>query len=344
MKRMVAAAAAVGIAISGLVVIPATAAPAGSGSHGYTPPPIEWGECDIPRLVEAGAECGFVEVPLDYAKPRGEKIQLAVSRVKHKSPDDQAQGPMLVNPGGPGGSGLIYAIFGDFVPDGAGDGYDWVGFDPRGVGSSKPSLSCVPDFDGYNRPFYVPITRRIEKAWLERSENYAQQCEKNAGKLLDHMTTIEVAKDVESIRKALDAPQINYYGFSYGTYIGQVYGTMFPDKLRRVIFDGNVDPTRVWYRSNIDQDIAFDRNIKIYFDWIAKYDDVYGLGDTGREVELLYYKEQAKLVRNPAGGKIGGSEWNDIFLSAAYYVYGWEDVANAFVEWVKNDNFQPLVD
>ena len=109
------------------------------------------------------------------------------------------------------------------------------------------------------------------------------------GKLLEHMTTIEVAKDMDSIRKALGSEQINYYGFSYGTYLGQVYGTMFPDRFRRVVFDGNVDPRQVWYDSNIDQDIAFDKNIKIYWEWVAKYDSIYHLGNTAKKVEKLYY-------------------------------------------------------
>ena len=294
--------------------------------------------------MQAGAKCGFLEVPLDYSKPTGQQIKLAVSRVTHKSSDADYQGPMLLNPGGPGGSGLIYATFGDLVPDGAGDGYDWVGFDPRGVGSSEPSLSCVPDHDGYNRPYYVPISGELEQTWLTRSANYAQACGANGGPLLDHLTTIESAYDMESIRRALGAEKINYYGFSYGTYLGQVYGTMFPDRLRRVVFDGVVNPKRVWYQANIDQDVSFDRNIKVYFDWLAKHDDVYHLGDSADEVELLYYSAQAKLIEAPAGGVIGPDEWTDIFLQAAYYVFGWEDIANAFAGWVHDGDWETLRD
>ena len=348
MNRFVAVAAAAAVVVGGLVIAPLatadqTAQPVSKHKE-YTPPPVKWGACENPRLVDAGAQCGFVEVPLDYDRPNGDKIKLAVSRVTHKGPDDKAQGPMLVNPGGPGGSGLIYAIFGDFVPNGAGDDYDWVGFDPRGVGDSQPSLSCIPDFDGYNRPFYVPISPGIERAWLKRSKDYANACEKNGGKLLDHLTTIEAAKDMDSIRKALGSEQINYYGFSYGTYLGQVYGTLFPERFRRVVFDGNVDPTRVWYDSNIDQDIAFDRNIGVYWEWLAKYDNIYHLGNTAGKVERLYYSQLAKLIRKPAAGKIGPDEWTDIFLQAAYYVYGWEDVANAFSTWVHDGDAAPLVD
>ncbi len=339
--RFAAVAAVAGVVLSGVAVLPAAAA-APEKTPEFTPKAIQWGECDIPRLVQAGAKCGFLEVPLDYAKPNGEKIKLAVSRVTHKGPDSQYQGQMLVNPGGPGGSGLIYSIFGDFVPGGGGDGYDWIGFDPRGVGSSQPSLHCIPDYDGYNRPFFVPITPGLERTWLQRSRNYAEACGRNAGKLLEHMTTVESANDMESIRKALGAERINYYGFSYGTYLGQVYGTLFPDRLRRVVFDGNVNPKRVWYDANLDQDIAFDRNIKVYFDWIAKYDSVYHLGTTGRQVEALFYKKQAELLLRPAGGVIGPDEWTDIFLQAGYYVYGWEDVANAFAGFVHDGDWRPL--
>lgn len=343
MKRFAAGFVAAGLLFGGLIAVPgAQAAP--STPPGYTPPPINWGTCDIPRLARAGAQCGFVEVPLDYDNPAGTKIQLAVSRVKHKTSDADAQGPMLVNPGGPGGSGLIYSIFGEFVPDNGGDAYDWIGFDPRGVGASKPALSCIPDYAGYNRPFYVPITSRLEKTWLGKSKDYALACDKAQHGLLDHLKTVDSVQDMESIRKALGAPQINYYGFSYGTYLGQVYGTMFPDKFRRVIFDGVVNWKRVWYDANIDQDIAFDKNIKVYFDYIARHDDHWHLGKTGRDVERLFYGEQAKLLREPAAGKIGADEWVDIFLQAGYYVYGWVDVADAFATWVHDNNAQPLID
>lgn len=343
MKKFVAAVVASGAVVAGLVTAPlAQAAP--SGPVDYAPPPISWGPCKAMPLIEHGAQCGFVEVPLDYDDPSGTKIKLAVSRLRHKTADSDAQGPMLVNPGGPGGSGLVHAVFGDFVPNGGGAGYDWIGFDPRGVGSSVPALSCIPDYAGYNRPFYVPITRRLEKVWLRKSEDYAKACDRNQHELLEHLKTVDSVRDMDSIRKALGAPQINYYGFSYGTYLGQVYGTMFPDKFRRVIFDGNVNPKRVWYDANLDQDIAFDANIKRYFDWVADHDDVWHLGKTGRDVERLFYTEQAKLLRQPADGKIGPAELTDVFLQAGYYVYGWVEVADAFAAWVHERDAAPLID
>jgi len=348
-KKFVAVAAAAGFVAAGVVLTPlATAAPAApqgaqQQASSYNPPPVAWGACADPRLARRGAECGFVVVPLDYDKPNGTTINLAVSRIKHKTPDAQAQGPMLVNPGGPGGSGLIYAVFGEFVPNGAGDSYDWIGFDPRGVGSSEPALSCIPDYNGYNRPFYLPVTQQLERTWMDRSKSYADACTADNAELLKHIKTVDTVKDMDSIRKALGAPQINFYGFSYGTYLGQVYGTLFPDKLRRAIFDGTVNPKRVWYDANIDQDIAFEKSIKIYFDWVARHNDVYNLGSTAEQVEQLYYREQLKLINSPAAGVIGPDEWNDLFLQAGYYVYGWTDVADAFAAWVHDRNPDGLV-
>ncbi|MFC4145074.1 alpha/beta fold hydrolase [Micromonospora mangrovi] len=345
MKRFVATTATAGLILGGAVAGPAQAAPGprpAAAQVSYTPPPVAWGACESPGLQRRGAECGFVQVPLDYAHPHGTTIKLAVSRIRHKTPDAQYQGVMLVNPGGPGGSGLTLSVLGEYVPNGAGEAYDWIGFDPRGVGSSQPSLSCDGDYFAHNRPFYVPATPNLEKTWLARSKGYAKACAAAGGDLLDHLKTTDSARDMDSIRKVLGRDQINYYGFSYGTYLGQVYATLFPQRVRRMVLDGNVDPRKVWYQANLDQDVAFDRNIKLYFDWVAKHDDVYHLGRTGRAVERLFYAQQLKLLKKPAGGVIGPDEWSDIFLQAGYYVFGWADVAKAFAGWVHDGDWQTL--
>jgi pimeloyl-ACP methyl ester carboxylesterase len=312
-------------------------------SPDYQPPPVAWGPC--PKAPLAGrAECGFVTAPLDYARPGGEKIKIAVSRVKHKVADAKAQGPMLVNPGGPGGAGRSLALLGGSVPKHAGDAYDWIGFDPRGVGASRPALSCVPDYGGYNRPEYDPAKAPgVVAAWQARAERYAAACAKKGGALLSHLTTADAAKDLDTIRKALGAKQINFYGFSYGTYLGQVYATLFPQNLRRAVFDGVVDHRGVWYQGNLDQDVAFQKAIEVYFDWIAKNDAVYHLGNSGDAVEKRYYAERDKLRAAPAGGKIGPSEWTDIFLQAGYYVSGWEKIASTFAKWVQKRDAAALV-
>ena len=336
MRKILAAtvASAVGLVLGG-GSIPSTAQ-----AGGYTPPPISWSSC---TLGSTTAECGLLTVPLDYARPGGTTIKIAVSRVKHTSPDKDYQGVMLVNPGGPGGSGRRLATLGRSVPDGVGGKYDWIGFDPRGVGASEPALTCDTEYFGYNRPYYVPVTKSLEKTWLAKSKAYAKACDKAGGALLDHLKTTDTVADMESIRTALGARQINYYGFSYGTYLGQVYATLHPDRLRRAVFDGNVDPRKVWYDANLDQDVQFDKNIDVYFAWVAKYDAVYHLGTTAKAVKAKYYATQQKLRTAPAEGKIGPDEWNDIFVSAGYYVYGWTDVADAFSAYVNKGDAAGLL-
>jgi pimeloyl-ACP methyl ester carboxylesterase len=339
MKRLLAAAAAAGLVTVGALASDAQADPVrGAGGHS---PAIAWDACDNAALQSRHAECGYLTVPLDYAHPSGATIKLAVSRIKHTDSANY-QGVMLVNPGGPGGSGYALSALGEYVPDSAGAGYDWIGFDPRGVGASKPALTCDRTYEGYRRPPYVPTTAAIEAAWLARTRAYARACGEAGGALLDHLKTTDSARDIESLRRALGADRINYYGFSYGTYLGQVYATLYPGRVRRMVLDGNVDPGRVWYASNLDQDIAFDRNIKIYFRWLAKYDSVYHLGTSASAIENLFHATEAELTKRPADGVLGPDELTDIFLQAGYYVFGWQDVASAFARWIKQHDPAPL--
>lgn len=345
MRRTTAALSAMMLALTGLTLSATTssATPAVPDAAPSSAATIAFGPCHDPALKRAGAECGFVTVPLDHDHPAGKKLQLAVSRIKHTVPEAQFQGVMLVNPGGPGGSGLRLSVLQSFVPKSAGLAYDWIGFDPRGVGSSVPSLSCNPGFFGPDRPDYVPLTASIEQRQLDRSARYAAACGKAGGELLNHMKTVAWAQDMESIRVALGQRQINYYGFSYGTYLAQVYGTLFPERLRRAVLDSNVDPRKVWYDANLGQDVAFDRVAGIFFDWIARHDSAYHLGASRRTVENLYYSEQDRLRRFPAGGKVGPDEWNDIFVPAGYAQSLWPSVATTFADWIAKGDPAPLI-
>ena len=147
-------------------------------------------------------------------------------------------------------------------------------------------MTCDPHFSDPVRPDYVPRTKAAETAWKKKSKAYAKACASKFGWLLPHLKTTDAARDIDAIRAALGQKQINYYGFSYGTYLGATYGTLFPKRVRRMILDGNVDDRGVWYDAQLEQDKAFERNIKFFFGWIAKYDSIYHLGthrEGGRE-------------------------------------------------------------
>ncbi|MGA8634777.1 MAG: alpha/beta hydrolase, partial [Candidatus Dormiibacterota bacterium] len=187
------AAVAVSALLGGTVWI---AAPAGRAAASPGTGSIAWGPCSDPSLQSAHAQCGFVSVPLDYGNPGGRHIQLAVSRIRHTSSAADYQGVILSNPGGPGGSGLnlnvflIQALQAEGFPAAAAD-YDWIGFDPRGVGSSVPAISCIPNYFYGPRPSYIATTPHLLDFWLEYSQSYAQACDNQSSlqsALLRNMT------------------------------------------------------------------------------------------------------------------------------------------------------------
>lgn len=303
-------------------------------------PVLHWGRC--PAQAFEAAQCASLEVPLDYAKPTGRTIRLELSRNPHHSSVAQYKGVILVNPGGPGASALNTVSLQDDIPRGVGEDYDWVSWDPRGVGASSPSLSCRRHYFAAPRRSYTPSTHALREYWTKRSKAYAAACERKHPQLLAHLTTADSARDMDRIRQALGVQRISYYGFSYGTYLGQVYATLFGDHLKRVVLDSNVNPHRVWYRANLDQDRAFDRNIRIWFRWVARYDDVYGLGGSGKAVRHRYYRELRRLAHHPAG-KLGAAEWVDAFQNAAYYQGSWEDVASAWRSFARHGHTSGLL-
>ncbi len=298
------------------------------------PSAIAWHACSDPSL--ARARCASVAVPRDWSTPRdGETVHLAISRVMHTTaPYD---GVMLVNPGGPGVSGLALSTVGAQVPGRVGDRYDWIGFDPRGVGASTPRLSCDAHYAAGPRPRFAPPTKATVATWLGRSAAYAAACGAAGGALLDHMTTEDSAKDMEYLRLALHAPRISYYGYSYGTYLGQVYATLFPSRVDRMVLDSNVDPRRVWYAANLDQDVAFQRTIERFFAWVARADPTYHLGATTAEVEQHYAQTAQTLAGSPAGGVIGPDELADTVLEAGYVTAEYPAIAGAWADLVAGD-------
>jgi pimeloyl-ACP methyl ester carboxylesterase len=354
MRKLVAVAATASMLAGGLG---AAAAPAVAAviAHSSASAPkagsITWGTCSESDLQSAGAQCGLLAVPLNYSNPTGPTIQISVSIIRHTSAKAHYKGIILTNPGGPGGSGLDLNVFlieelqaeqgqknkTDVSFDKAAIGdYDWVGFDPRGVGTSVPSITCQPNYFSGDRRSYNPRNKSILTYWLKRTKSYATACATHSSAqlaLLHNMTTRDSARDMNSIRQALGQNKISYYGFSYGTYLGQVYATMFPAHVRRLILDSNVDPRNVWYKANLNQDVAFQHNIEIWFSWLAKYHKFYHLGQTRAAVQRRFNTVEASLAKHPIKGKVGPDEWVDIFLEAGYYQLTWLQLGQAFASW-----------
>ena len=253
---------------------PPTASAAGHAAR------LDWQPCTVSG---ASIQCASLAVPLDYARPSGRKITLALSMVPATAPQAQRQGDLLVNPGGPGGTGRYLAASVAFSLDQkVSSEYNVIGFDPRGVGASVPALHCDPSFFAGVRPDYIPANQAAEQALIGRAKAYAAGCEHRFGWLLPYMTTENAARDMDSIRAALGQQQISYLGYSYGTYLGQVYATLFGSRVRRMVLDSTVDPQGAWYADNISQDYAFESRIQAFFGWIAAHGATYRLGPPAR--------------------------------------------------------------
>ncbi|MFD8825330.1 alpha/beta hydrolase [Streptomyces sp. NPDC059605] len=330
---------AVGATVAGLV----TAAPAAATAGTAAPPGaagLTWTDCgteSYPRL-----QCSSVSTPLDHDDPSGRRITLALSRIPHTA--KTFQGPLLVNPGGPGGSGLSMAGFvASSLPESLAAQYDVIGFDPRGVGRSRPALDCVPKYFDPVRPVSTPDAPGIERANRNRARAFAEACGRKYPDLLPYMDTVSAAKDLDVIRRALGSRQLNYFGYSYGTYLGAVYGKLHPDRVRRMVLDSNVDPDGVWYDDNIAQNHAFDARHKAFAAWVAKHDATYRLGTDPAEVERAWYAMRDAVRARPAGGKVGASELEDTFLPGGYYNGYWPRLADAFARYVHDHDQDALV-
>ncbi|QTE02056.1 alpha/beta hydrolase [Streptomyces cyanogenus] len=328
---LLCAAAAAAVLAGSVTAVPAQAArPAG----------LSWKKCgtgDYPRL-----QCASLKVPLDHARPSGRQITLALSRVPHTA--RTSQGPLLVNPGGPGGSGLTLAGFvASELPKSVAARYDVIGFDPRGVGRSRPALDCVPGHFTPVRPVSVPATPALERANLDRARSFAAACGRRYADLLPYLDTVSAAKDLDAVRRALGASRISYLGYSYGTYLGAVYAKLFPKRVHRLVLDSIVDPTGVWYRDNLGQDYAFDDRHRALMAWIARYDTTYRLGRDPERIGARWYAMRTALAKKPARGEVGAAELEDTFMPGAYFNGYWPYLAEAFAAYVHRKDTGPLV-
>jgi pimeloyl-ACP methyl ester carboxylesterase len=302
---------------------------------------LHWHSC--PAQVSA-PDCTTLSVPLNYADPGGRHISIALDMVPATAPRSQQQGVILVNPGGPGASGLPWApVLAQGLSPSVARDYDIVGFDPRGTASSIPELSCDAGFFAGPRPNYVPASAAAEQVLIDRARMYASDCERKFGWLLPYMTTQDMARDLDAVRAAFGVATINYYGFSWATYLGQVYATLFPGHVRRMVLDSTVDPTGVWYNDNIGQDYAFQARINAFFAWVASYDSTYHLGSTAAQVQAAYYRARDQLLTAPAGGTVGADELDDTFLTGTYIDQIWPGLAQALSSYLNSGQASGLI-
>ncbi|MFX0538489.1 alpha/beta hydrolase [Ornithinimicrobium sp. Y1847] len=239
-----------------------TAAPAAGdapeGLEEFYGQTLEWENC------ESIFQCASLTVPLDYARPDGETIEIAVLRAPARG--GQAQGSLVLNPGGPGGSGVDYAMMaGAVVSSEVRSAYDMVGFDPRGVGRSAP-VTCFDDdrMDDLLGADPTPDDAAAEEAQQALMQDFAQSCLDNTGELLGHVSTPEAARDIDVLRAALGEDKLTYLGASYGTFLGTTYATLFPERVGRLVLDAAVDPHLTGLEMGLGQAEGFQRATRAY--------------------------------------------------------------------------------
>ena len=245
-----------------------------------------------------GAVCSWVRVPVDYAKPKGDTIRL---RVKFRPAESHHRiGSLLINPGGPGGSGVDFV--GPFIKQ-AGqsllEAYDVVGFDPRGVGQSAP-LTCLSDraFDRYNELDPTPDDPAEIDALDKGFRSVGKACVKGSGELAAHVSTAENARDLDILRALMGEKDLDYYGASYGTQLGATYASMFPKSVGSMVLDGAVDPERSKERQGYGQAKGFENALRSFLKSCFKK-DVCPLGKDAGDAEDRIVALLAQLDDKP---------------------------------------------
>jgi pimeloyl-ACP methyl ester carboxylesterase len=252
----VLAALAAALAATLFTVPPATAtAPSALGTGSAAVPELDWGSCAAEGEGLEAFQCASAVVPLDYDKPKGRQVTLALARLPASDPGRKI-GSLFLNPGGPGGSGVDFLFgAGPFLySDEVRARFDLVGFDPRGIIRSTP-LRCYETFDeaiADLAPFQFPVTREEERVWIRSDRAIARACAERGGPILDHMSTANVARDMDLLRRAVGDAKLTYAGYSYGSYLGSTYANLFPNKVRALVVDGVLDPV-AWSTGRGDQ-------------------------------------------------------------------------------------------
>jgi len=263
---------------------------------------VRWGACPRPAqgvTRDPRLTCATVKVPLDYGHPDGTSIEVAISRLA-AADASKRHGVLLLNPGGPALPGLdTPATMAPTLPKSILDGYDLIGFDPRGVENSTPQSCGLKDPSVAGLFPYLAADGSIG-ANVEAARATAGQCAANAGTNLRYYTTANTARDLDRVREALGEAKISYWGQSYGTYLGTVYSSLYPDRADRVILEGNVDPTHVWAGEAEGWGKGMAERFPDAAAVAAGQNATLGLGATAADVTRTYLTLADRLDHTPA--------------------------------------------
>jgi pimeloyl-ACP methyl ester carboxylesterase len=287
----------------------------GSENEDLSAQELNWEDCPAPSRAEGGGDapsplpggdewqCATLKAPLDWAKPKGDTIGLALIRAEASGPENRRIGSLVFNFGGPGGSGV--SALPAFGPNYAKlrTRYDLVSFDPRGVGRSAP-VECLNDLqlDVYFQQDATPDDAAERATLLDDTKEFNAACEENSEKLLPHVRTTDAARDMDLMRQVLGDDRLHYFGISYGTELGGVYAHLFPKRVGRAVFDAVVDPTQSSEQGSLGQAKGFQRALDNFAEDCTSQLTDCPVGDTAQDVRNRIAKLLADLDRQPIPG------------------------------------------
>ncbi|WP_327327960.1 alpha/beta hydrolase [Streptomyces sp. NBC_01210] len=347
-------------ALSATAAVIATAVAGGAGNASSTPsdsapatrkPPssltaqkLSWHTCAAPTPAQGTSEapggawqCATLKAPLDYAKPDGETINVALIRAKAKD-QDRRIGSLLFNFGGPGASGvsILPSLGNEFQT--LNSRYDLVSFDPRGVGESS-GVTCLSDkeIDAYYAGDGSPNDATRLKDAAEFGKKYIQGCERNSGKVLSHVDTVSAARDMDLMREVLGDKKLYYFGMSYGTELGGVYAHLFPKNVGRSVLDAVVDPTQDPLQETLGQAKGFQLALNNYMkDCAATKGPACPTGKGGDEGSQKLAALLKKIDKQPLPTQDGRKLTSDLaftgIMSALYSTAYWPTLTTALDE------------
>lgn len=320
----------------------ASASPSGGSS------PIAFTDCSrllnvagsgIPanRLSSLRFDCGKLNVPLDYDQPDGQTIAVQVLRV-HSRNQATRTGSLLVDPGGPGASGIVLALnLSGGLSEEMLARFDLIGFDPRGVGLSTP-VRCTTDAE-QDRLLALDPDVRTPAGFAQAKHataTVAQECTAKYHSSLQHFNTVETARDMDRIRAALGEQKMNYLGFSYGTELGAAYAHLFPDRIRAMVLDGAVDPTTTGdaVKSNDQQIGGFEQAFDQFASACAGRPACAALGPPRAAVQAIRAKANAAAIPSSRSGETRKATGGTVLyavLSALYSQDQWGALGDALL-------------
>ncbi|GAA3760443.1 alpha/beta hydrolase [Microbacterium kribbense] len=298
---------------------------------------VDWKSCT------PGFDCATITAPLDWNDPGSGTVDLAI--IRHRASDGKPLGSLLVNPGGPGASGI--ALVRDSLQFAVGDtlsrSYDVIGFDPRGVGEST-AVKCfdAKQMDAYL--FDIPKAPRNTPAWraevLASGKTFADACKANSRGILPDITTVFAARDMDLTRAVLGDKKLNYLGYSYGTFLGATYAKLYPQRVGRFVLDGAIDPSVSGLDVGVTQAIGFESALKAYMvsclkargcPFAGTVDD--GMADLG----ALLAKVDRTPLRSSDGRLLGADSLTTAIVAALYAQDSWPVLTQALAQVTRGD-------